>query len=68
MRPVLPTPRSIVALLLDGILDARLAATLWLLAEHRVPVIVAAGEPISPTVLETARRHGLLHRLEATFG
>lgn len=30
--------------------------------------IVAAGEPISPTVLETARRHGLLHRLEATFG
>ena len=37
-----PTPRSIVELLRAGTLDAELAATLWVLIEGRVPVIVAA--------------------------
>ena len=41
-RPVPPTPRSIVELLRAGTLDAELAATLWVLIEGRVPVIVAA--------------------------
>jgi hypothetical protein len=41
-RPIPPEPRSIVALIRDGTLDAELAAQLWLLVEARVPVIVAA--------------------------
>ena len=41
-RPVPPTPRSVVELLQAGTLDAELAATLWVLVEGRVPVIVAA--------------------------
>ena len=41
-RPVPPTPRSIVELLRAGTLDAELAATVWVLIEGRVPVIVAA--------------------------
>lgn len=44
-RPVQPEPRSIVELVRAGTLDAELAATLWLLIEGRVPVIVAAAEP-----------------------
>ena len=43
-RPVPPMPRSIAELLRDGTLDAALAATLWVLIEGRVPVIVAAAE------------------------
>jgi hypothetical protein len=39
-----PTPRSIVELLRAGTLDAELAATLWVLIEGRVPVIVAAQD------------------------
>ncbi len=42
VRHVPPTPRSIVELIRAGTLDAELAATLWLLVEGRVPVIVAA--------------------------
>ena len=40
-RPVPPEPRSIVELIRTGVLDAELAATLWLLVEGRVPLIVA---------------------------
>ena len=42
LRPVPPEPRSIVELVRDGTLDAELAATLWLLVEARVPLVVAA--------------------------
>ncbi len=42
VRHVPPTSRSIVELLRAGTLDAELAATLWVLIEGRVPVIVAA--------------------------
>jgi Flp pilus assembly CpaF family ATPase len=42
VRHVPPTPRSIVELLRAGTLDAELAATLWVLIEGRVPIIVAA--------------------------
>jgi hypothetical protein len=41
-RPIPPEPRSIVALIADGTLDAELGAQLWLLLEARVPVVVAA--------------------------
>ena len=44
IRPVPPTPRSIVELIRAGTLDAELAATLWLLVEGRVPFVVAAVE------------------------
>lgn len=40
----LPRPRSIIELIRAGTLDAELAATLWILIEGRVPVIVAATE------------------------
>ena len=43
VRHVPPTPRSIVELLRAGTLDAELAATLWVLIEGRVPIIVAAA-------------------------
>jgi hypothetical protein len=36
-----PEPRSIVELIRTGVLDAELGATLWLLAEGRVPFVVA---------------------------
>ncbi len=44
VRHVPPTPRSIVELIRTGTLDAELAATLWVLVEQRVPVIVAAED------------------------
>ncbi len=40
-RTIPPEPRSIVELIQSGVLDAELAATLWLLVEGRVPIIVA---------------------------
>ena len=43
-RPVPPTPRSITDLIQGGTLDAELAATLWVLLEGRVPIIVAAEQ------------------------
>jgi hypothetical protein len=43
-RPVPPTPRSIVELIRAGTLDAELAATLWLLIEGRVPIVVGARD------------------------
>jgi hypothetical protein len=44
IRHVPPTPRSIVELMRAGTLDAELAATLWLLIEGRVPIVVGARE------------------------
>ena len=41
-RPVPPEPRSIVQLLRDGTLDTELAATIWLLVEGHVPLVVGA--------------------------
>jgi hypothetical protein len=41
--PRSPTLRSIVQLVRDRTLDTSLAATLWLLIEARVPLVVAAG-------------------------
>lgn len=38
-----PPPRSIVTLVRDGVLDAELAALLWLLVGGRTPLLVAAG-------------------------
>ena len=43
IRHVPPTPRSIVELIRAGTLDAELAATLWVLIEGRVPLVVAAS-------------------------
>jgi hypothetical protein len=45
VRPVLPQPRSVVELISTGTLDAELAATLWVLIEGRVPLIVGADTP-----------------------
>ncbi|MEA2607992.1 MAG: hypothetical protein QOJ75_235, partial [Chloroflexota bacterium] len=42
-RPVPPEPRSITELIRAGTLDAELAATIWLLLEARVPLLVAAA-------------------------
>ena len=54
-RPVPPTPRSVAELIRSGTLDAELAATLWVLLEGRVPVIVAGQERGSRQV-DRARR------------
>lgn len=43
IRHVPPTPRSIVELIRSGTLDAELAATLWVLIEGRVPLVVGAA-------------------------
>ena len=53
-RPVAPQPRSIITLIREGTLDTELAATLWLLLEARVPLIVAAEERASE--VDPARR------------
>ena len=44
VRHIQPTRRSVVALLRAGMLDAELAATVWVLFEQRVPLLVAAAE------------------------
>ena len=43
-RPVPPEPRSITELIRTGTLDSELAATIWLLIEARVPLLVAAEQ------------------------
>ena len=52
--PKTPTERSIVTLIREGTLDTELAASLWLLIEARVPVIVAAeaGQVGKSTLLD----------------
>ena len=45
VRPVPPEPRSIVELIRDGTLDSELAATIWLLVEAGVPLLVAGEGP-----------------------
>lgn len=51
-RPVPPEPRSIVELIRGGTLDAELAATLWLLVEGGVPLLVAGeGQGTGKTTL-----------------
>lgn len=53
-RPLPPEPRSITELIRTGTIDAELAATLWLLVDGRVPVIVAAdGRGVGKTTLLT---------------
>jgi type IV secretory pathway ATPase VirB11/archaellum biosynthesis ATPase len=54
-RLVPPEPRSIVELIGSGVLDAELAATLWLLVEGQVPIVVAAeAQHVGKTTLLTA--------------
>lgn len=45
INPITEQPRSIVASIRAGILDAALAATLWQLIGARVPVVVTAADP-----------------------
>ena len=44
MTPAPPTAPSLVELVSSGVLDAELAALVWLLVEAQVPVVVAAPE------------------------
>ena len=54
-RPTPPEPRSIVELVRTGTLDAELAATIWLMLEARVPLLVAGAAPnVGKTTLLTA--------------
>lgn len=54
-RPIPPEPRSIAELIRTGTLDAELAATVWLLLEAHVPLLVAgAVRGIGKTTLLTA--------------
>lgn len=55
VHPVPPELRSIAELLRAGTLDAELAATIWLLVEGRVPLIVAGeGSVVGRTSLLSA--------------
>ena len=50
-----PETRSIIALIRDGTLDSELAATIWLLLEGRVPLVVAAqDQAVGKSTLLTA--------------
>lgn len=53
-RPAPPQPRSITELIRAGTLDVELAATVWVLLEARVPLIVAAAPRLAgkTTLLE----------------
>lgn len=44
LRPIPPEPRSIAELIQAGVIDADLVATIWLLLEARVPLVVAGVE------------------------
>ncbi len=44
LRPIPPDPRSVAELIQAGAIDADLAATIWLLLEARVPLVVAGAE------------------------
>jgi len=51
-RPVPPEPRSVVELIRTGTLDSELAATIWLLLEAHVPLLVAGeGRGVGKTTL-----------------
>ena len=52
--------RSIITLIRDGTLDTELAATLWLLIEARVPVIVA------PSTRRSSQRPGQVVKSPST--
>lgn len=55
VRPVQQEPRSIVELIRTGTLDAELAATIWLLIEERVPLLVAgSGHSVGRSTLLAA--------------
>lgn len=52
LRPIPPEPRSIAELIGAGTLDAELAATIWLLLDGRVPVVVAGdGQGVGRSTL-----------------
>lgn len=54
-RPPPGRRHSILELIVDGTLDAELAALLWMLVERAVPVLVVAGPPMAgKTTLLTA--------------
>lgn len=44
LRPIPPEPRSVAELIQAGTIDAELAATIWLLLEARVPLVVAGTD------------------------
>lgn len=51
-RPIPPEPRSIAELIDAGTIDADLAATIWLLLEGRVPLMVAGdGQGVGKSTL-----------------
>jgi hypothetical protein len=55
VHPVPPESRSIAELLRAGTLDAELAATIWLLVEGRVPLMIAGdGSAVGRTTLLSA--------------
>ncbi len=53
-RHAAPRPRSIAELVRDRVLDAELAALLWLLLEARLPILVAGAPGSGRTTLLTA--------------
>lgn len=52
--PASPDPSRLAALVRDRVLDAELAALLWILVEARLPVVVAGGPERSRPVVRAA--------------
>lgn len=53
-RHAVPRPRSVAELVRDRVLDAELAALLWLLLEARLPILVAGAPGSGRTTVLTA--------------
>ncbi len=64
-RPGEPPSRSVAQLIADGTLDAELAATVWLLVEGLVPLVVGAGPRLTG---KTTLLHALLDFLPPDVG
>ena len=66
--PVPGEPPSVVELVRRGTLDAELAALLWLLVEGRIPLVVAAPQPLIADSTAGNVLRGLLASLRPDIG
>jgi hypothetical protein len=66
--PVPGEPPSLVELIRRGTLDAELAAIVWLLAEARIPIVVAAGDELIARATAADVLRGILASLRPDLG
>jgi len=66
--PVPGEPPSLVELIRRGALDAELAAIVWVLAEARIPIVVAAGDELVARGVAADVLRGILASLRPDLG